>query len=215
MTTYAWPTTLTPNDMVVDFVSNAAIYNAPFSGVPRGQSRDAELIRVAMTFKFLRAESQTDGEQTALNTRSTLMGFLAKLNGPEHRVTLPMFAANNLGSWTGTPLVNGSNQVGKQLNIDSSGTGAVTAYAFSGDWFTVNGELKMVTETADMNSSDEASLKIWPPLRTSPSDNAAITHASPTGTFMLESDPQWRLEPGPNGKPFGTVTVSLIEDAYA
>ncbi len=213
MTTYAWPSTVVPNDMSVEFVSNAARFISPFTGTPRGIGRDAELIRVTMSFRFLRSESQTAGAAAAANSRSTLMGFLAKLNGPEHRIDLPMFARNNLGAWSGTPLVNGANQKGKQLVIDASGEGNVTAYAFAGDWFTVNGELKIVTETANM-SSDDATLKIWPPLRSSPADNAAIDNSTPSGIFMLEKDPVWLNQPGPNAKPFAATSVQLIEDPY-
>ncbi len=213
MTTYTWPSTVVPNDMSVEFASNAARFVSPFTGTPRGIGRDAELLRVTMSFRFLRSASHSFGAAAVENARSTLMGFLAKVNGPEHRIELPMFARNNLGSWGGTPLVAGANQTGKILNVDSSGAGTSSAYAFAGDWFTVNGELKMVTETANI-VADAATLKIWPPLRTSPANNAAIDHTTPTGIFMLEGDQVWLNQPGPSAFPLADTTVTLIEDPY-
>jgi len=213
MTIYAWPSTVVPNDMSVEFSSNAARNFSPFTGTPRGIGRDAELLRVSMSFRFLRSASQSLGAAADENTRSTLMGFLAKVSGPEHRIQLPMFARNNLGSWGGTPLVAGANQTGKLLNIDASGQGTSSAYAFAGDWFTVNGELKIVTDTASI-TSDAATLSIWPPLRSSPDDNAAIDHTTPTGIFMLERDPVFLNAPGPSAFPFADTSLLLIEDPY-
>lgn len=214
MTTYTWPSTVVPNDMTVEFVSNAATFVSPFSGVPRSVARDAAVLKVTMQFRFLRSQSQSLGAAADTNTRSTLMGFLAKLNGPEHRVTLPMFIANNLGNWSGTPLVAGASQTGQSLNIDSAGTGAVSPYAFTGDWFTVNNELKICTDTVNM-TADNATLTFWPPLRSAPPDNDPIQHSSPTGIFMLVGDPVWTSVPGPNAVPFGNCTVNMIEDPYA
>ena len=213
MTNYAWPSTVIPNDITVEFVSNANRFVAPQTGIPSGQSRDAEVIRMSMAFKFLQGVSQTSGVATSTNARSTLMGYLAKLAGPEHRAVIPMFGLNNLGAWSGTPLVDGANQTGRQLSIDASGEGSVTAYGYAGDWFSVNGELKILTSNADL-SLDNVTLDIWPPLRRSPDDNAAINTTAPTGIFMLEADPVWRFVPGPNGKPMGSLTVSFIEDPY-
>ena len=214
MTTYAWPSTVTPNDMSIQFASNAARYVSPFSGVTKAIARDAALLQVTMQFRFLRSVSQTSGVATDENARSTLMGFLAKLNGPEHQFTLPMFIAQNLGAWGGSPLVNGAGQTGSSLIIDAVGEGSVTAYAFAGDWFEVNGELKICTATAHMNS-DDATLEFWPPLREAPANNAVIDNASPTGVFILMEDPAWAYVPGPAGKQLGSVTVTAIEYVYA
>ena len=211
MTTFTWPPTVIPNSSTIDFVANSARFTGESSGVPRGSSRGAEILRMTLSFSNLQSVSQEDGVQTSTNARSTLMGFLLKLNGYEHRIRLPVFGLYNQGAWSGTPLVNGSGQAGKVLAIDAAGEGNVTDYAHAGDWIEVNGELKMVMANADL-SSDETTIKIWPPLRTSPADNAAIDHTTPTGVFMLEGNPLWVNRPGPGAQPFGDITVTVIED---
>ncbi len=93
------------------------------------------------------------------------------------------------GSALGTPLVNGAGQTGKSLIVD--GWSAVeTGLLLPGDYFEVNGELKMVTAQADSDSSGEATLAFTPPLRASPPDGAVLTLTNPTITMMLVDDEQ-------------------------
>ena len=82
------------------------------------------------------------------------------------------------------------------------------ATLLAGDFFAVNGELKMVVADATADGAGEMTLTLEPPLRSSPADNAAITLSSPTATFMLASDEaKWNTQPG----KFSSFPVDCIE----
>ncbi len=88
-----------------------------------------------------------------------------------------------------TPLVVGASETGASLATDGwrlSGT----ALLLPGDYFEVNGELKMVTAQVDSDGGGAATIAFKPPLRASPADDAPLTLTNPTGTFMLSGDDQ-------------------------
>jgi hypothetical protein len=60
----------------------------------------------------------------------------------------------------------------------------------AGDYFSVNGELKRLTEDASTNGSGEATLTFEPFLRNSPVDNAVVTVTNPTCNMVLADDSQ-------------------------
>lgn len=94
---------------------------------------------------------------------------------------------NNLGLWTGTPLVKGASQTGNSLLID----GAVinqTNWGYAGDYFVVNGELKRLTANCNSNGTGEVTLAFEPRLRASPADNAALTFNPATCTMIMTGD---------------------------
>ena len=91
----------------------------------------------------------------------------------------------------GTPLVNGASQTGNTLSIDGAPASA-SNYLKAGDYIQIGSgidqRLHMVVADASSNGSGEIDLSIEPALRTSPSDNTAITVASPKGVFRLASN---------------------------
>lgn len=93
------------------------------------------------------------------------------------------------GSAGGTPLVNGGSQTGSSLSIDGC-TANVTNWLMAGDYFSVGGELKMLTSNASTNGSGQAMLNFKPALRNSPADNTAIITSKPTCTMALVDDSQ-------------------------
>ncbi|WP_435007980.1 hypothetical protein P12x_005246 [Tundrisphaera lichenicola] len=93
------------------------------------------------------------------------------------------------GAGTGTPLVNGGSQTGSSLVIDGC-TANVTGWLKAGDYFSVNGELKRLTQDANTNGSGQTTLNFKPALRNSPADNAAITVQKATCTMVLADDMQ-------------------------
>ena len=98
-------------------------------------------------------------------------------------------ATSPLGAWTGTPLVNGASQTGSTLAIDGC-TADVFGWGMAGDYFSVGGELKQLTQDADTNGSGETTLYFKPALRSSPADNAAITFEQATCEMVLTDDQQ-------------------------
>ena len=88
----------------------------------------------------------------------------------------------------GSPLVKGANQAGNTLLIDGA-TASKTGYLKAGDYIQLGtgltSRLHMVVADANTDGSGNASLDIEPALRTSPSDNLALTVANTKGVFRL------------------------------
>lgn len=201
MTTYAFPS-VTPSTTEIELISNTAAFLSPFSGAIQTLDRGGERWQVTMSFLTL---SGSD--------RSTLIGFLGKLNGQQHRVTLPNHAEPQLGVLTGTPLVAGAGQTGTSLNIDGC-TAGQTGWIKAGDWFSVNGELKMCVADANSDGGGNVTVSFIPRLRAAPADNAPLTVALGTGTFVLASNSiKWSNRPGPTH--FSDLSVQFIEDIVA
>lgn len=93
------------------------------------------------------------------------------------------------GNAIGTPLVKGAGQTGSTLLIDGC-TPGIMGWLRAGDYFSVSGELKQVTQDANTNGSGETTLNFKPALRKSPADNAPIIVDKPTCTMILSDDSQ-------------------------
>lgn len=196
MTTFAFPA-ITPTATQIDYRSNTMIFVSPISGSIQTIDRGGE--RWIMNLQFQNLSGDNRGE---------LMGFLAKLNGQQHRFTLPNHAEPQRGAFGGTPLVAGGSQTGLSLNIDGCSL-TVTNWMRAGDWFSVNGELKMATDDISSDGAGLATLAFTPRLRTSPADNAPITTTLGTGTFVLaDNGVSWSNSPG----GFSDLSIMAIED---
>lgn len=94
-------------------------------------------------------------------------------------------------STPGTPVVNGADQTGDSLAIDGLPTSA-TGYLKAGDYIQLgtgaSSQLYKVLEDADTNASGEATLNIFPALRSSPGDGATVTVSNAKGVFRLASN---------------------------
>ena len=95
------------------------------------------------------------------------------------------------GSPSGTPKIKGASQTGTSITTDGwphSATGLLLA----GDYITISGDNKvyMVTASVDSDGSGNATMTIFPQLRSSPSDNADITSSSVAFTVSMLSEIQ-------------------------
>ena len=173
----AWPTLTrsAPAEMEWALVANTQTFTSPLTNSVQTVELPGARWRVDFTLRNL------DEADTAV-----LQAFLAQLRGRAGRFTLHHFARPApRGTARGTPLVKGASQTGTSLLIDGMTVGATL---LPGDFFAVNGQLKMATATATANGSGEATVSFEPPLRASPADNAVVTLESPTATFMLAGD---------------------------
>lgn len=98
---------------------------------------------------------------------------------------------------TYAPLVNGASQTGGSLNIDGLSPNQ-TSVLFPGDYLQIGSgsstQLYKVLTTTTTNASGQATVDIWPNLRTSPADNAAITLINTKGRFRLKDNiSQWSI----------------------
>jgi len=95
------------------------------------------------------------------------------------------------------PLVNGGSQVGDTLIIDSCSP-SVAGFLLPGDYIQLGSSTttqfyKVLTQV-DTDASGNATLDLWPNLRSSPADNAAITVANTKGRFRLKDNvTQWGI----------------------
>lgn len=141
--------------------------------------------------------------------------FLTKLYGPFGTFLLgdPIGAAarGSASSAPGTPLVNGASQTGDTLSIDGLPASA-TGYLKAGDYIQLGSgatsQLYKVLDDVDSNSSGEATLTIWPDLRSSPSNDATVVVANAKGLFRLStSATNWTI--GTNG--FYSIAFGAVE----
>jgi len=199
VTTYTYPSII-PNESTIDFQSNTQIFQSPFNGAIQTVDRSGERIVMKVVHRNLKGAN-----------RATMSAFAAKLNGQQHRVTLYNHGENQRGTFGGTPLVAGGSQTGTSLNIDGCTTG-VSNWIRAGDWFSVNGELKLCTADANSDGGGLCTIAFTPRLRASPDNNDPLTTSSATGTFVLAtSNVGWTNKPG----GFSDFTFSFIEDIAA
>lgn len=176
----AWPSALDVCTHEVEFtlLSNTVAHVSTLSKAAQTVGFPGARWRVSFRIKDLKEDGA-----------GLLRAWGAKLRGQAGRFTLHHFGRPTpRGTISGTPLVKGAGQSGNTLLIDGCTVGTTL---LPGDFFGVNGELKMVVEPAAANGAGEMALTIEPPLRSSPVDNAPIVTDKPTATFMLTED-AWR-----------------------
>ena len=123
------------------------------------------------------------------------VSFLMKLYGQKGTFLLgdPLASTprGSASSAAGTPVVNGASQTGGTLAIDGLPASA-TGYLKAGDYIQLGSaataQFYKVLTDADSNSSGEATLQIWPNLRSSPSDGATVVVSNAKGVFRLSSN---------------------------
>lgn len=118
--------------------------------------------------------------------------FLLKMNGKYGTFLLGDKAnAAPRGVGTGSPLVKGGSQTGDQLLTDGW-TSSTTGILKAGDWIQVGSgsstRLHKVLDDVNSDGSGNATLNIFPNIRTSPADNTVITVNSPKGIWRLSSN---------------------------
>jgi len=100
------------------------------------------------------------------------------------------------GTATGTPLVNGASQTGQTLVTDGW-TSGVTGILKAGDYMQIGDRLYKVLADANSDGTGNATFDIWPRLRESPADNAAITVTNTKGLFRrADNAAEWDIAPG-------------------
>lgn len=126
--------------------------------------------------------------------RMEVEGFLDRLNGKEHRVTLWHMGRKGPGGY-GFPMGN-INITGVTVSVSAAqfastltlaGCGA-NAFLMAGDMFSVNGQLIMNPDTAQANASGVMVLPQITRLRSASAAGQPVTLQRPTATFVLDSN---------------------------
>lgn len=127
----------------------------------------------------------------------TWISFLLSLRGQfgtfllgDPRACSPRGLAN---IFPGLPKVSGAGQTGGTLAITGAST-SKTDWLLAGDYIQLGtgatSTLHKVLQNVTTDASGNASLEIWPYLRSSPANNAAITLQDTQGVFRLSSNEQ-------------------------
>jgi hypothetical protein len=115
------------------------------------------------------------------------------------------------GVASGTPLVDGAGQTGNQLNT-KGWTPNITGILRAGDWVQLGtgatSRLYKVLDDVNSNANGEATLTLFPNLRSSPANNAALTISSPKGVWRLAAnDVGYDIQTG----QFYGITLACVE----
>jgi len=140
------------------------------------------------------------------------VGWLLALRGRSGTFLLgDPLATSPIGNGGGTPVVTGASQTGASLNIDGCTANQGTWLA-AGDYIQLgsgsSSQLYKVTQTASSDNLGDATLEIWPELRSSPADGATVTVDAPKGLFRLATNEvNWSIN---EASVFG-VTFPAVE----
>jgi len=101
------------------------------------------------------------------------------------------------GIATGEPVIKGAGQTGNTL-ITDGWTTSQTGILKAGDWLQVGTgstrQLVKVVADADSDGAGDATLEIWPRIRTAFADNTSLVVSSPTGIWRMQGAmPSWEL----------------------
>lgn len=186
-----------PRDIPWSLDSNTQAFVSPFTADEQTVELPGARWKVTLAYDNL-----------SENDAALLQAFLLRMRGKAGRVALHNPArAVPRGIATGVPLVKGGGQFGTQL-ITDGWTASKTGIMKAGDFFGVNGELKMIVEDADSDASGNATLLFEPPLRSIPADNAVITTVKPTAIFRrVDDSAQWTTAPG----RYTSFSMSFVE----
>jgi len=126
------------------------------------------------------------------------VAFLLKLNGPFGTFLLgDPLGATARGVATGAPKVSVGGQTGNEL-VTYGWTTSQTGILRAGDYIQLGSgataQLYKILDDVNSDGSGNATLTIWPSLRSSPADEAPITVSSPKGNFRLTSPAAWDID---------------------
>lgn len=201
--TYAYPLSLPawppPRRVAMSPYSAVAVVRSPFSLA--GQAQD-------WGGKIWQADVDLPPMQVA--EAAAWRAFKLKLNGRAGTFLMgdPAYAGPR-GTMAGTPVVDGAGQSGQSLAIRGL-TPSATSVLLAGDYLQLGtgatSRLHMNLTDADADGAGEAELDLWPDLRESPADGAAIVTAEPVGVWrMADAAMAWDAEPLVWGFSFSCV----------
>ena len=196
-----------PNEFELELMTNGTVLPSKLSQGVQTITRAGEHFIYTLTWKGLKGAA-----------RANFIGFFARLNGVEHRVTFPIYGQLQRGSYGGTPVVDGAGQTGSTLNIRGASNN-ITNWAQRGDVIKFDNNLRIVTTDVSSDGTGDVSPTIMPRIRTSPADGATVTVGdSITSQFILITPLAIRgsaEKRNANGELYGDFTLTFLEDTNA
>jgi hypothetical protein len=163
---------------------------SPYTGQSQVVVFGGQWVECTMTLIALKRDEAQDWSAWLTSLKGYSGTFLL---GDPHRAT-PLGSA---ASAPGTPLVRGASQSGASLDIDGLPANA-TGYLKRGDLVQIgtgaSTQLYELMTDASSNGSGQATLEIWPDLRSAPADNAAVIVTGAKGLFHRSSPAtEWQV----------------------
>jgi hypothetical protein len=182
-TIIAMPAAPAPRSIEFTAQDVVAVSISPFTGQQQIQDWQAGWLEASVTMPPM-------PEETARAWTAFLLSLRGMANAFEFGV--PPGACSSAPA-VGTPVVNGTNQTGYTLNARGFTAGLANVMR-AGDWLQIGSHLYQNLQAANADASGHAALNIWPALRESPADAAAINITNPKGLWRLKSNSrQWSI----------------------
>lgn len=176
MAALEWPADVCPSSLTWRPESNTKTFRSPFNGASQTVRFPGTRWICSLTFNNL-----TDEKSRRIDA------LVADLDGEYGRVKIRDWGREGRTP-DGNPVVQDANQTGTQLSSKGWTPGKLVLR--TGDYLTVNDELKMVTADVTSTSTGTAIIPIAPMLRNSPPVNGKIEVANPYGIFKLKDNQQ-------------------------
>jgi hypothetical protein len=161
--------------------SAVAIFASPFTGQQQIYQHPAQMLTATIEIPPMKREDAAAVVAAVLSLQGRRGTFY--LGDPSW--TSPR------GVGTGTPLVNGGSQTGQDL-ITDGWTTSQTNIMRAGDWVQIGTgdtrQLCMVLADANSDGSGNATLSLFPRIRTAFGNNTALVVANPAGVWRLVDD---------------------------
>lgn len=173
---------------------NAVVMNSsPYTGHQQVQSFSGEWWECEVTLPIM---ERANAEEW--------ISFINLLRGPSYTFLMgDPEGATPRGTPTGTILVNGASQTGTALDLKGF-TASATGVFKAGDYIQIGTNLYKVLTDTDADGSGNATVEIFPRIRTAHADEASVTTSNTKGI--------WRLKPGIvswSSGPDGLVNMSF------
>jgi len=148
----------------------------------------------------------------------TLNSFLIRLRGQFGKFRLIWPEYTSIRGAAGYALIDGADQTGDEIDVDfktegGDATGSLTDAVKAGQYIQLGSNLgsptlHKVLESVDADASSKGTIKIFPQLRSSPSDEDTVRFSNPRGTFRLATnDVTWNV----NEAMIYSISIPIME----
>lgn len=192
MAIVTFPSSILPTVCSWGLKSLTESFTSPLNGTVQTAERPGSRWKATLEYGML---NLAQGRQ--------MMGFLAAMNGYGGRTSVPNHDRPGVGS---NCTVNGWGQLGSTLALYC---GQSNRLFQAGDYFTVNGEFKMVTQDVYADGSGYVTISFAPMLRAEPGSGSTVTFGNPVCLMML--DQSEFVMPRIAGPRYSQFSIPLIE----